>query len=114
MSTYNNKNDEKDSEFLTTEMKYGIQKPSLKKRVSAKTSLSRIAKHSLGFKTPRGLGIFTHPKKAIYNKIYHALSKGLMDNTAPSLSEHKQLVKEIVDMIKKIRFDKTTGKWIKR
>lgn len=52
-------------------MKFGFRIPSLKKRIAAKTSTARIVRHSLGLKAPRGLGLFTNPKKAIYNKIYN-------------------------------------------
>jgi hypothetical protein len=52
-------------------MKFGIRIPSLSKRISARTSPARFIRHSLGFKVPRGFGLFTNPKRAIYNKIYN-------------------------------------------
>lgn len=52
-------------------MKIGFRKPSLKKRISARISLKRFIRHNLGFKVPRGWGLFTNPKKSIYNKIYY-------------------------------------------
>jgi len=52
-------------------MKFGIRVPSLKKRISARISPKRFIRHSLGLKVPRGMGIITNPKKAIYNKIYN-------------------------------------------
>lgn len=51
-------------------MKFGIRRYSFKGRVAARTSWKRYARHSLGFKAPRGLGILTNPRKAAYNRIY--------------------------------------------
>ena len=58
-------------------MKFGFRKPSLKKRVAARTSVKRYVRHSLGVKAPRGMGLFTNPKKALYNKIYNKTTFGL-------------------------------------
>lgn len=52
-------------------MKFGIRTPSLKKRFAARTSASRFVRHSLGFKAPRGLGWFTNPHRAAYNRVYN-------------------------------------------
>lgn len=52
-------------------MKFGFRKPSLKKRIAARTSLKRFARHSLGLKAPRGMGWLTNPKKAAYNRVYN-------------------------------------------
>lgn len=52
-------------------MKFGIRKPSLKKRIAARTSVKRAVRHRLGLKAPRGMGVFTNPKKAVYNRIYN-------------------------------------------
>lgn len=57
-------------------MKFGFRKPSFKKRLSARTSLKRVVRHSLGVKAPRGLGWLTNPKKAAYNRVYNKTSKG--------------------------------------
>ena len=51
-------------------MKFGIRMPSLKRRISARISWKRYARHSLGLKVPKGFGWFTNPKRAIYNRIY--------------------------------------------
>lgn len=51
-------------------MKFGIRKPSLKKRISARTSWKRIVRHNLGVKAPKGYGWITNPKKATYNLVY--------------------------------------------
>lgn len=59
-------------------MKFGYRKPSLKKRIAAKTSFKRFVRHSLGFKAPRGFGWLTDPKKAAYNRVYNRTSKGCM------------------------------------
>ncbi|OQA93089.1 MAG: hypothetical protein BWY24_00730 [Microgenomates group bacterium ADurb.Bin219] len=55
-------------------MKFGIRTPSLKRRISARTSWKRYVRHSLGLKAPRGMGILTNPKKALYNKVYNKTS----------------------------------------
>lgn len=58
-------------------MKFGPRIPSLNKRIAARTSLKRIARHSLGLKAPRGYGWLTNPKRAAYNRIYNRTSFGL-------------------------------------
>lgn len=55
-------------------MKIGPRMPSLRKRVSARTSWKRYARHSLGLKAPRGLGWVTNPRRAAYNRLYHAMT----------------------------------------
>ncbi|KAA3436758.1 tetratricopeptide repeat protein [Rufibacter hautae] len=55
-------------------MKFGIRKPSFKKRIAARTSWKRYVRHNLGLKAPKGFGIFTNPKKAIYNYAYNRTS----------------------------------------
>lgn len=56
-------------------VKIGIRKPSLKKRIAARTSVKRFARHNLGLKAPRGMGWITNPKKAAYNRIYNRTTK---------------------------------------
>jgi hypothetical protein len=51
-------------------MKIGPRKPSLNKRIAARTSFSRFVRHSLGLKAPRGWGWLTNPKRAAYNRLY--------------------------------------------
>jgi hypothetical protein len=51
-------------------MKFRFRKPSLTKRIAARISWKRVARHSLGLKAPRGFGWLTDPKKAAYNRIY--------------------------------------------
>lgn len=72
-------------------MKFGLRTPSLKKRISARTSLKRYARHSLGLKAPRGFGIFTNPKKAIYNWVYNRTSVSI-DRLANSSSVNDKAI----------------------
>ena len=51
-------------------MKFGLRTPSLRRRLAARTSLKRSARHSLGLKAPRGWGWLTDPKRALYNRLY--------------------------------------------
>ncbi|WP_430885157.1 hypothetical protein [Fusibacter sp. JL216-2] len=55
-------------------MKFGIRTPSLKKRISARTSLKRQVVHKAGLKMPRGYGWVRNPKKYAYNKVYNRTS----------------------------------------
>jgi hypothetical protein len=55
-------------------MKFGIRKPSLKRRIAARTSAKRYLRHSLGLKAPRGWGWVTNPRKAAYNRVYNRTS----------------------------------------
>ncbi|KIA88492.1 hypothetical protein [Kaistella jeonii] len=57
-------------------MKFGFRTPSLKKRISAQISPKRYLRDNLGFKVPKGYGLFTNPKKAVYNKLYNKTSTG--------------------------------------
>ncbi|WP_058830684.1 hypothetical protein [Paenibacillus polymyxa] len=52
-------------------MKYGLRKPSLNKRIAARTSLKRQIVHRAGLKMPRGWGWLRNPRKAAYNKVYN-------------------------------------------
>lgn len=58
-------------------MRFGIRRPSLRKRFAARTSLKRMVRHSLGLKAPRGFGWITNPRKAAYNRIYNRTTVGL-------------------------------------
>ncbi|NBG86928.1 hypothetical protein [Isachenkonia alkalipeptolytica] len=55
-------------------MKFGIRKPSMKKRVSARISPKRQIVHRAGIKMPRGKGWARNPKKYAYNKVYRRTS----------------------------------------
>jgi hypothetical protein len=52
-------------------MKFGFRKPSLKKRIAARTSIKRQVVQRTGFKMPRGWGWARNPKKYVYNKVYN-------------------------------------------
>jgi len=64
-------------------MKIGFRKPSLKKRIAARTSVKRMIAHSLGVKAPRGYGWITNPKKTAYNRVYNRTTVGCMVFIAP-------------------------------
>ena len=55
-------------------MKIGIRKPSLKKRIGARTSIKRQVVHRAGLKMPKGYGWVRDPKKFVYNKVYNKTS----------------------------------------
>jgi hypothetical protein len=59
-------------------MKFGFRIPSISKRIAANTSPSRIIRHSLGVKAPKGLGWVTNPKRFIYNKVYSKTTSGCL------------------------------------
>lgn len=59
-------------------MKFGFRIPNLNKRIAARTSVERIIRHNLGFKTPRGWGWLTNTKKAADNRVYNRTSKGCL------------------------------------
>ena len=58
-------------------MKWGMRRPSLRKRIAARTSLKRYVRQSLGFKAPRGWGWLTNPRRAAYNRVYYRTTFGL-------------------------------------
>ena len=73
-------------------MKFGFRVPSLKKRIAARTSWKRVIRHNMGIKAPRGLGMVTNPKKAMYNKVYNKTTfglKGARNPTAKTSSGNK-------------------------
>ncbi len=57
-------------------MKFGLRKPSLRKRIAARTSWKRYVRHSLGLKAPRGWGWLTNPRKAAYDRVYNRTTVG--------------------------------------
>jgi hypothetical protein len=59
-------------------VRFGFRVPSLKKRLSARTSLRRAVRHRLGLKAPRGWGWLTNPRKAAYNRIYSRTTRGCL------------------------------------
>lgn len=52
-------------------MKFGMRTPSLKKRISARTSIKRQVVQRAGIKMPRGWGWARNPRKYVYNKVYN-------------------------------------------
>ena len=60
-------------------MRFGIRRPSIKGMISSRLSPARFVRHSLGLKTPRGLGWVTNPKKALYNRIYRRVTFSIFD-----------------------------------
>lgn len=59
-------------------MKFGYRKPSLNKRIAARTSWKRVVRHSFGFKAPKGWGWLTNPRRAAYNRVYNCTTKSCM------------------------------------
>ncbi len=57
-------------------VKFGLRKPSIKKRVAARTSWKRAVRHRAGLKAPRGAGWVTNPRKAAYNRVYRRTTRG--------------------------------------
>jgi hypothetical protein len=57
-------------------VKFGFRRPSLKKRIAARTSVKRAIRHRMGLKAPRGWGWLTNPKKALYNRVYSRTTRG--------------------------------------
>jgi len=55
-------------------MRFGFRKPSLKKRIAARTSIKRQFVSRAGLKMPRGWGWMRNPKKYAYNKVYNRTS----------------------------------------
>jgi hypothetical protein len=58
-------------------VKIGIRRPSLKKRIAARTSVKRAIRHRAGLKAPRGWGWLTNPRRAAYNRIYSRTTRPL-------------------------------------
>ena len=59
-------------------VRFGFRVPSIRKRISARTSLKRYVRNSLGLKAPRGWGWLTNPKKAAYNRVYNRTTRGCL------------------------------------
>lgn len=58
--------------------RFGFRVPSLRKRLSARTSLKRYARNNLGLKAPRGWGWITNPRRAAYNRVYNRTTRGCL------------------------------------
>ena len=59
-------------------VRFGFRIPSLKKRLSARTSVRRALRHRAGLKAPRGWGWITNPKRAAYNRVYSRTTRGCL------------------------------------
>jgi hypothetical protein len=59
-------------------VRIGFRRPSLRKRLSARTSLKRAIRHRAGLKVPRGWGWITNPRKAAYNRVYNRTTRGCL------------------------------------
>lgn len=59
-------------------VRFGFRVPSLRKRISARTSLKRYVRNNLGLKAPRGWGWITNPRKAAYNRVYSRTTRGCL------------------------------------
>jgi hypothetical protein len=59
-------------------VRFGFRVPSLRKRISARTSLKRYARNNLGLKAPRGWGWVTNPQRAAYNRVYNRTARGCL------------------------------------
>lgn len=59
-------------------IRIGFRIPSLKKRLSARTSLNRAVRQRLGLKASRGWGWVTNPKRAAYNRVYSRTTRGCL------------------------------------
>jgi len=57
-------------------MRFGFRRPSLRKRLAARTSWRRYVRHSLGLKAPRGWGWLTNPRRAAYSRVYSRTTRG--------------------------------------
>jgi hypothetical protein len=59
-------------------VRFGFRVPSLTKRISARTSVKRYVRNSLGLKAPRGWGWLPNPKKAAYNRVYNRTTRSCL------------------------------------
>ena len=59
-------------------VRFGFRVPSLRKRISARTSVKRYVRNNLGLKAPRGRGWITNPRKAAYNRVYNRTKRGCL------------------------------------
>ena len=74
-------------------MKIGARKPSIKKRVTARTTgkIVRSAKRSVNpLYGKKGMGYVNNPKKAVYNKVYNKTTFGVDDIFSSSNSTNNQ------------------------
>ena len=60
-------------------VRFGFRVPSLRKRISARTSLKRYVRNNLGLKAPRGWGWLTNTRRAAYNRVYSRTTRGCLE-----------------------------------
>ena len=83
-------------------MKFGFRKPSLKKRIAARTSVKSAIRHRMGLKAPRGWGWLTNRRKAAYNRVYNRTTRGcLVLAMAAGAATTIHLVDDLVDSLKR-------------
>lgn len=56
-------------------VRFGFRVPSLTKRLSARSSVKRYVRNSLGLKAPRGWAWLTDPKRAAYHLVYNRTTR---------------------------------------
>lgn len=75
-------------------MKFGFRTPSVKRRISARTTgrLKRSAKSVIPGYGAKGMGLVKNPKKSLYNKVYHKTTVGTSDFKIPkdTASEYEE------------------------
>jgi cytochrome c556 len=76
-------------------VRFVFRVPSLKKRISARTSVKRHVRNSLGLKTPRVWGWITNAKKAADNRVYNRTTRGGLVLVVAGLSAVSVLVAAI-------------------
>lgn len=73
-------------------MKVGVRKPSVSKRVKARTTgraKRAVKKAVIPYYGKKGTGIIKDPKKAVYNKVYRKTTVGVDDIIAVASSSNK-------------------------
>ena len=82
-------------------MKFGFRKPSVKRRISARTTgrLKRSAKSVIPGYGAKGMGLVKNPKKSLYNKVYHKTTVGTSDFKVPKdisygYEEHQENIEQ--------------------
>lgn len=73
-------------------MKVGVRKPSVSRRVKARTTgraKRAVKKAVIPYYGKKGTGIIKDPKKAVYNKVYRKTTVGVDDIIAAAASSNK-------------------------
>ena len=83
-------------------MKYGIRKPSISKRVSARTTgkINRSIKKAVNpMYGKKGIGWINDPQKAMYNKVYNKATIGVDDITKACNKTSRRTSKSVDDVV---------------